>query len=217
MKPVIFNTVMTEAIEEGIKSATRRKFKMPDYVINHPDEFIGTSLDELMDTGYIRAPYEKGDILYVRETWNISHDGNYRYRAGMDAEEAKKQKWKPSIHMPKDAARILLKVTDVYLQKLQDITKGQALAEGIREYTKDDISVKYAPGIKWWLDYHDRHQRELTGDWWEDMPDDPREAFQCLYDSTLSKEDMDVCDWKSNPYVWVIEFERIDKERNDDN
>lgn len=211
MKPIIFNTIMVEAIIDGIKTATRKKFKMPEYITSQGNEFIGTSLTELIDLGYIKTPYSKGDILYIRETWNIDDDGSYRYKAGMEPEKAAMLKWKPSIHMPSDAARIFLKVTDVYLQRLQDITKRQAIAEGIREYTKDDSILKYVPDIKWWDSYHAKHRKEFTGDWWQDMPKDPRESFRYLYDSTLSKGDIGICDWKSNPYVWVIEFERIEK------
>lgn len=209
MKPIIFNTIMTEAVNENIKTATRRKLKIPDHVISNYSDYVGTSLKELMAVGLLQPPYVKGDILYVRETWNTQPDGTYIYRAGLSADEAEGMKWKPAIHMPKEAARTFLRVTDVYMQRLQDISDSQALAEGIREYTKDGKVIKYAPDIDWWRSYHRKHPDQFHHNWWQDMPDDPVKAFSCLYDSTLKKEDIGVCDWSRNVYVWVIEFEKL--------
>nr|WP_262417238.1 hypothetical protein [Pseudomonas sp. SH10-3B] len=94
-------------------------------------------------------------------------------------------RWKPSIHMPRWASRILLEITDVRVERLQDITEEQAKAEGVRLYTD---------------------HAEL-GDWWhvegiETYSADPRKSFELLWSSVGG-------DWQANPWVWVVEFKRV--------
>ena len=98
---------------------------------------------ELINTAY-KAPYQSGDILYVRETWKKAPNGYYYYEDWQKNDIADITKWKPSIHMPKEAARIWLKVTNVRVERLQEITEIQAQAEGIRGYSKDGNLYKYA-------------------------------------------------------------------------
>lgn len=96
---------------------------------------------ELINTAY-KAPYQRGDILYVRETWCKGLE-RYIYRADYsdtekfyrDGKEIE-MKWHPSLHMPKDAARIFLRVTNVRVERLQDITVEDALAEGMDKYIR---------------------------------------------------------------------------------
>lgn len=76
------------------------------------------------------VPYEAGDILWVRETWTLVPDGSYVYKASVECPGAWSGTWRPSIHMPKEAARIFLKVTDVHAERLQEITAEGALDEG---------------------------------------------------------------------------------------
>lgn len=134
---------------------------------------------------YIYPPYEKGDILYVRETW-CEYTGGYLYKEwaeGLHQPGAGSLfKWKPSIHMPKEAARIWLKVTDVRVEELQDITEQQAVQEGINVCKA--VHAGYTDG---------------------------REAFATLWNSTIKKQDIEIYGWKANPFVWVIEFERCEK------
>lgn len=155
---------------------------------------------------FIKLPYRRGDFLYVRETWqkaglvdDFDHviDGTekYYYAAGPEApcfdfwvdpetgEHKDKMPWKPSIHMPKEAARIWLKVTDVRVERLQDITEVGAINEGCI----DDI--EYAKGKS------------------------ARSHFIGLWNSTIKKSDFDTYGWDANPYVWVIEFEWCEKPR----
>ena len=159
---------------------------------------------------FIKPPYQTGDILYVRETCqeccrNTIHrqivHNKYCFKASVDnpiygcidRECGQICNWKPSIHMPKEAARIWLKVTDVRVERLQDITTEQILREGsnteaIRHY------------IKQMLDQTDE---------WIDAAH--KVEFQQLWDSTIKKSDIDRYGWEANPWVWVIEFERCEK------
>lgn len=150
IKPILFNTEMVRAILDGRKTCTRRIVKPQweecpacKYVHN---EYIYDKLAENVycaRCGYPlvperRAPYQPGDILYVRETWSEWTDG-YLYKAWNSpfpqAGESPVMKWHPSIHMPKEAARIWLKVTDVRVERLQDMTDNDAEAEGCFDYT----------------------------------------------------------------------------------
>lgn len=153
IKPILFNTEMVRAILDGRKTCTRRLVSsrqflgmLPDKCKNAaPDEFLkGKRMmfkpycdmtdAELIMTAY-KAPYEPGDILYVRETWKKAPNGYYYYEDWQKDDIADVTKWKPSIHMPKEAARIWLKVTDVRVERLQDMTDDDAEAEGCFDYT----------------------------------------------------------------------------------
>ena len=198
--PILFNTDMVRAILDGRKSCTRRIVKpqqligmLPDKCKNGaPEEFLKekklmfkpycdmTDI-ELINTAY-KAPYQPGDILYVRETWKKAPNGYYYYEDWQRNDIADVTKWKPSIHMPKEAARIWLKVTDVRGERLQEITSEQIGREG--------VEVEY-PHV-------------LNGE-------EKRYAFSTLWNSTVKKSDLDRYGWKANPWVWVIEFDRCEK------
>ena len=172
-----------------------------------------------------RSPYEPGDILYVRETWGISNmDDESKmayivYRASEEQENEgcrevhlpdekfekmyesmaeSEPEWRPSIHMPKEAARIWLKVTNVRVERLHEITEDGAKVEGINE--------------------------EWARSWWHPTYYDPdsggypryRDTFALdLWNSTIKKSDHDRYGWNANPWVWVIEFERCEKPQED--
>lgn len=243
VKPILFNTDMVKAILDGRKSCTRRIVKgfIPNnavwgYTAFTPKGRIscrGTFADGYGEK-FFKPPYQPGDILYVRETWerfecwNCDGDergncpkepkksvldktfGCYMYRA--TDEISGDAKWHPSIHMPKEAARIWLKVTDVRVERLQDMTEVQAQAEGIREYSKDGNLYKYAVTDDWWIDFHNKNRKSFFGGtWWQDMPRTSKDAFSYLWNSTIKKSDLDRYGWTANPWVWVIEFERCDK------
>src|SRR5690554_319388 len=156
-KQILFNTEMVQATLEGRKGQTRRPIDV-DISNNFDIDTDGTIYGyQCPETGDIYdlseminhiAPYQPGDILYVRETWAKLNDErhiHYEYKADSGGpypgewppEEAKGNpdapKWKPSIHMPKEVSRIFLKVTDVRAERLQDITQSSALAEGVEE------------------------------------------------------------------------------------
>lgn len=165
MKPILFNTEMVKAILEGRKIVTRRLIK-PKYSNTHirwkTDKYgtrlieiqndvegetygrreDGTTWRKLLWYREIKPPYQVGDILYVRESWAEGYDG-YIYRADDKMGDKSVIIWHPSIHMPREAARIFLRVIDVKAEKLQDITVDGALHEGadISQGFKNFISI----------------------------------------------------------------------------
>lgn len=194
IKSILFNTEMVRAILDGQKTCTRRIVKgaIPDdamwgYTMFTPKGCIscrGVYADEYGEK-FFRLPYQQGDILYVRETWCkgfwMNEKERYYYKADDNDFHCV---WHPSIHMPKEAARIWLKVKDVRVERLHDITGKSVLREGINSHVHPDA------------DYFDGNQREV---------------FAELWDSTIKKSDIDRYGWDANPLVWVIEFERCEK------
>lgn len=206
--PILSNTEMVRAILDGRKTCTRRVIKPKPqsrlcytYAGSHKGcigkwtypnkgahEFLGEEYklpenikDEELSKRW-NPPYHTDDILYVRETWKKAPNGYYYYEDWQRNDIADVTKWKPSIHMPKEAARIWLKVTDVRVERLQDMTSEQISREG--------VEVEY-PHV-------------LNGE-------EKRYAFSTLWNSTIKKSDIDRYGWDANPYVWVISFERCEK------
>ena len=143
IKPILFNSEMVRAILDGRKTCTRRICKdanectVPDMEFYNADRrtyavhnFVDKEHTEQLSTAERTCPICTGDILYVRETWKEAPKGYYYYEDWQKDDIADVTKWKPSIHMPKEAARIWLKVTDVRVERLQEITEVQAQAEG---------------------------------------------------------------------------------------
>lgn len=227
IKPILFHTEMVRAILEGRKSCTRRLVKpQPDGKHTFPLGFVtdstekkevgcfGFGIDECGGSiKYVKPPYQPGDILYVRETWerfecwNCDGDergncpkepkksvlnktcGCYMYRA--TDEISGDAKWHPSIHMPKEAARIWLKVTNVRVERLQECGEGWCI-----DIEKEGIATPQDPILY------------ISDDAFNDAL---RMEFQKTWDSTIKKSDLDRYGWNANPWVWVIEFERCDK------
>lgn len=201
-KGILFNTEMVRAILDGRKTCTRRIVK-PQITAHYGAQRI-------------KPPYQPGDILYVRETWerfecwNCDGDergncpkepkksvldktyGCYMYRA--TDEISGDAKWHPSIHMPKEAARIWLKVTNVRVERLQDITPKDAENEGVGNLFYEDIGY----GEK-------NYGTEVDPEYGI-----VKEQFAWLWESTIKKSDIDRYGWDANPWVWVIEFEWCD-------
>nr|DAJ92489.1 MAG TPA: ASCH domain protein [Caudoviricetes sp.] len=220
MKPILFNTEMVRAILDGRKSCTRRVIKPQPYgKCTYPLGFVtdstekkevgcfGFGIDEYGGSiQYAKPSYQPGDILYVRETWcalPVNEAGHmrghsvYYYKADRDLRpEGWRGNWHPSIHMPKEAARIWLKVTDVRVERLHDITYNGALREGSEGIRCDHVA----------LGVHGCTDCMNTG-WIEP----PQVEFMQIWDSTIKKPDLDQYGWDANPWVWVIEFERCDK------
>ena len=211
MKPILFNTEMVRAILEGRKTVTRRVMKdVPCFLAQD----IGGKLYVEDDFGNEypaedRCQYKVGDILYVRETWAAwsRADGiapTLHYKA--DGESLPGVKWRPSIHMPKEAARIFLKVKNVEVERLQDITPMGIEAEGF------DISQ--------WYEYDEWQHAVGDGCASDGIPvvfeTLPGLFGHRLWDSTMtSLEKWKSYGWDANPWVYVIEFERIEKEALD--
>lgn len=199
IKPILFNTEMVRATLEGRRSCIR--LKIPIDIVNNCDvETDGTLLSYENNYGDFIKPvklcqYQPGDILYVRETWKKAPNGYYYYEDWQRNDIADVTKWKPSIHMPKEAARIWLKVTNVRVERLQDITPKGAESEGVGNLFYDDIGY----GEK-------NYGTEVDTEYGI-----AKEQFAWLWESTIKKSDLDRYGWDANPWVWVIEFERCEK------
>lgn len=198
--PILFNMDMVRAILDGRKTVTRRKVKNP-----------------------AKPPCLAGDTLYVRETWNYGYIetsdipessetwfepvrpngecgeyikalSRYFYKADVDAPGKEIDMiWRPSIHMPKSAARIWLKITDVRMERLQDMSRDNAIKEGIH-YCE-------CPDGYTWKEQADMNKCYITTMW----------AMKALWNSTIKKSGIDLYGWDANPWVWVIEFELCEK------
>ncbi len=208
MKPILFNTEMVKAILEGRKTVTRRLIK-PRYregeagfnVCRRKDtgEVLYAEIYDEEERGVrrIAPPFEVGDVLYVRETWNFvpcidcgAHlygmcnetpvifedseavsEGCFIYKADYSDADAQRHYWRPSIHMPKKAARLFLRVTKVSVQPLQWCGNAQAKDEGCRCCSQ----------------------------------------FVRVWDSTIKPTELPQYGWEANPWVWVIEFQRCER------
>lgn len=203
---------------------------------------------------YVKPPYQINDILYVRETFfqavghylDVSGEAvSYTYPIFEYVADGKHEKghWynerqdyymvkRPSIHMPKEVARIFLKVTGVRVERLQDITEEQAKAEGVIRLYDNDTDTEYTDwtkriglypkskeewGYKNYL-WHGNFGKCGSGNWQSDLWDYQYSSydtavgsFSSLWQSTLQKDQLQYYSWNANPYVWVIEFEVIDK------
>lgn len=191
---------MVRAILDGRKTVTRRIIKLPTNRIagkvpNQDDVTAGYEhgqgfcfYEKPFFSFFLKPPYSPGDILYVRETWQKATRDGYFYRADFltDRDKGFIRTWRPSIHMPKEAARLFLRVTDVRVERLQDISDQQAISEGSN-------GVFTGPG-------------EAMGSGWDITP---CEEFRTLWDSTIKKAELHKYGWEANPWVWVIEFEQI--------
>ncbi|MCH5186808.1 MAG: hypothetical protein J1F63_00290 [Oscillospiraceae bacterium] len=210
-KPILFNTEMVQAIQDNRKSVTRRIIK-PQPTTETPmycyaagrNKDIGKWVDK---AGHQWAPpCRAGDIQYVRETWFYEyhmHDltegkpdlpsGRYLHRFVFKAQDpnysvdlgAMASGWRPSIHMPKEAARIFLRVTEVRVERLQDMRLVDCLAEGVLLSSIEKMDFIKGPLIA-------------------------RERYAGVWDSTIPKKELARYGWGANPWVWVIEFERME-------
>ena len=199
--PILFNTEMVRAILDGRKTCTRRLIRkhIENKYLEY-DEWVRAVAPP--GSTYLREkelyeqypPYQSGDTLYVRETWcglPVNEAGHmrghtiYYYKAdGELRPKGWRGTWHPSIHMPKEAARIWLKVTDVRVERLQKITDKDAEQEGAQPDYPFDYAVDKWPNL---------------------------EHFKEIWNSTIKKSDIDRYGWDANPYVWAISFERCEK------
>lgn len=176
MKQILFNTEMVRVILEGRKTVTRRVVKpQPPAGVTRleqgaaPDRWRSPGKDVWVE---IRAPYQSGDILWVRETFTVVPDGSYIYKASVECPDAWKGTWKSPYYMTRETARIFLRVTGVRVERLQDIDDSGVMAEGLE-----------------------------IGCYFDD-----------LWNRITKPADRPDYGWDANPWVWVIEFERISKE-----
>ncbi len=202
MKPILFNTDMVRAILEGRKTVTRlvafsAEELKPFPTKGYPDGwwFRGrayVSKDDAMISpqGVMSlCRYRPGDILYVRETFCRQHSEKYPFVYKASVETPAAWNWHPSIHMPREAARIFLRVTDVRVERLQNIDYEGCKAEGIWDDYKTTSEQ-----------YHEALAKKAYP-----------VVFSELWDSTIKPADRALYGWAANPWVWVIGFERISR------
>lgn len=199
-KPILSSTEMVQAILAGRKTQTRRISGLKK-INTEPDHFGLGNVRWNKFWNFYRKSTEKGqfihsnfqidDILWVRETFGITAIGNM-YKASVCSPDCDKplSGWKPSLFMPKEAARIFLKVTNVRCERLQDISEGDAISEGVKLF---DTNL--------YKDYEDNKSPGVGK---------ARVSFATLWDSINAKKHP----WESNPWVWVYDFERIEKPEN---
>ena len=194
-KPILFNTDMVRAIQAGLKTQTRRIIKglplhEPYFEVDEGRGFMMDSEDGQFYALENFCKVQPRDVLWVRETWQrlFDHKGwRYEYKADYNDDEPLKLggmyiAWRPSIHMPKEAARLFLFVKHVRAERLQSIRMDEIKAEGL---TSAGVHVG---------------DEEIAFKEWE-----------LLWNSTVKKADLPRYGWEANPWVWVIEFERIEK------
>lgn len=184
----------------------------------------------------IDPPYQVGDTMWVRETW-IKDVEKYFYRADFDSDfldpcetlsggypsycvyhpgcdgcmrERQRIRWRPSIHMPKEATRMFLRVTGVQVERLQDITEEGALTEGVpNEWPMAPVYCPYCKGEGLVGAVHPVSLGYMEVDCLECAKATSR--FSNLWYSTIKPADRPLYGWEANPWVWVIEFERCEK------
>ena len=200
MKPILFNTEMVRAILDGRKTVTRRviRWDKVDNALSCPYRRKNIEIpDDKIIERLCGAPYCMADILYVRETWtilpgtpgdNFRPSGVYYYKADGDMrpDRFRDNGWHPSIHMPKEAARIFLRVQDVHdvhVERVQEITGAECVREGIPQESLKEVGEAFTVG-----------------------------QFADLWDSTVKPADLPRYGWDANPWVWVIDFERISRD-----
>lgn len=157
-------------------------------------------------------PYHTDDILYVRETWHkyTKRIGKgescrlaefYGYKASVTNSEDAEEPWEPSIHMPKEAARIWLKVTNVRVERLQEMKPVDVIKEGAYPDCWDCLNTYGESGSQ--CCYGTEEQCSQC--------DEVMMEWEKLWNSTIKKSGLDRYGWDANPYVWVIKFERCEK------
>jgi hypothetical protein len=209
--PILYKTEMVRAILDGRKTKTRRMNGLKeinenpnDWGIarNNMDGYISFCNNKTFEIICIKSPFgQPGDLLWVRETFadlkgmGFSKDDfpnliSYKANCKSESLEIAKEygvKWKAPIFMPKTACRLWLKITDIRIERLQDITEEDAIEEGVTRdvWIRNGISTNFEPDSG--LNY--------------------RQGFKILWDSINKKTHS----WETNPWVWVVEFERVEK------
>ena len=211
-KPILFSGPMVRALLEGRKTQTRRVLKLPKWASADPNDIevdehgIAQVIAEYGCLCDIPVPYAVGDLLWVRESWCeldrghrfVEHRREAAYmadtKAGSDGDEIRKEygyKWKPSIHMPRWASRLTLDVTNVRVERLQDISDADALAEGVCQFTEESDRPGSWKGLS--AEYRAGMVRTIYGS--------PSKASHHLWDHVNGAGA-----WDANPWVVALTF-----------
>ena len=195
-RPILFSGPMIKAILAGNKTQTRR-------LVTVTTQSIKGLTSPLIDPAQLTCPYGKaGDKLWVRETFGYdtpvgaSHRSHFVIFYRADGEEIGRR-WKSSIFMTRKESRITLEVTGVKVERLQEISEEDAIAEGI-----EDLSYGKAADI-WFrteIDPAGYRKNPLAG-----ATRDAATAYSWLWDSINGKK----APWSSNPFVYAITFKRV--------
>ena len=226
IKPILFSTDMVEAILAGAKTQTRRVIKVKPSIVEvvkigfsaftNDDQFEVMGKDEtgLYGGSLFDLPFATGDVMWVRETWQDTNflnvnksDFAYIYKASKNGTEwalnTPNWKWRPSIFMPKIACRIFLKVTNVRIQRLHEISEDDAKAEGITTLFPSD-SPHYNPNHFTNYTWHGRGGDDsFTG---YSNTETAKDSFQSLWYQING-----LASWQLNPYVFVYDFEIVER------
>lgn len=214
-RPILFCTALVPEILADRKTVTRRLVRTPFVVDEHPvtgqpwplhPSYVNGGDDEGEP---LACPFgAPGDRLWVREAFRASASDPkaIHYSASVsEYERREKGPWKPSIHMPRWACRLTLDVVSVRVERLQDITADDVIAEGIKLPATDHDCppgkviplvrigspyLKAHPDVKCWK----------ASDFWLSQ-------FACTWDDINAKR----APWDSNPWVWRIEFKRVEE------
>lgn len=205
-RPILFSGPMVRAILAGRKTQTRRIVKphrdddcfvLVDYGDGwwpwRSDDGESNALSDGTEQ-IIRCPYgHPCDRLWVRETWAYGihalaaerdEDGPFVYAADGTTQGRLCDRWRPSIHMPRAASRITLEITDVRVERLQDISEEDCIAEGVYSVQSNDLGTEVP------------YYRSLF---------QPRDLYKMIWESIHGAGA-----WDANPWVWVIEFKRAE-------
>jgi hypothetical protein len=191
-RPILFNGDMVRAILDGRKTQTRRVIKpQPHDISDRTSEEVNAAWQE----GFVsvKCPYGAvGDLLWVRETHGYDGSGNCRYHADDNEIEGNwmlVKGWCPCTNMPRGASRITLEITGVRVERLQDISEDDAIAEGVEGF-----------GDGLWRDYSIKPEDNEGHNYFRTA----KESYQSLWQSINRKNQGTF--WDANPWVWVIEF-----------
>ena len=220
-RPILFSGPMVKAILDERKTQTRRVVKQVPHWEHCGKDIMEWGLSdcyteedgthwldiqtEVDDNSHkeIFCPYgQPGDRIWVRETW-AQTDTRFEkvpvaYRATDDGRALLDDKWRPSIHMPRWASRITLEITGIRVERLQEISEEDAIAEGLSAITKDGKLIKYGITDRDGLPGNDDY-----GWHWSKFEVDARFAYRKLWESINGPGS-----WDANPWVWVVEFKR---------
>lgn len=214
-RPILFSGPMVRAILAGNKTQTRRVAKP----VRHPGwgnlYDPGVLAREPQHTIDLACPYgAPGNRLWVRETWSqptTLDPGPTFYRADYPAcvppeftnvPPVEAITWKPSIHMPRSACRLVLEVTGVRVERLQAISEAEAVAEGIPEESEP---CERCGGCGWLCIGGEPQQCDAPG-----CGDGAVDGYRALWEQLNGAES-----WAANPWVWVVEFRRADTDKKE--
>ena len=195
-RPILFSTPMVEAILSGQKTMTRRILKVKGCKPFIPDNTW--DIDTISKWNKDYHPYgQVGDILWVRESFYEPMfeglNGKYYYKADLE-KQGWDFKWKPSLFMPKDACRLFLEITDIRIERLQEISDEDCKSEGIKR------EIFTPTGEECYYFYPCNDLRD------DSYLDCPKTSFYSLWKSINGQKN-----WDDNPFVWVISFKRVER------